>query len=228
LSVHRTRDRQGFFPDTRLVRRLLTVLALVLVAGAAGAPAATQSFRSRIEPIPATYRLTSWHAGCPVARRDLRLVTVSHWGFDRRAHTGRLVVAASGAPAVVRALHTLYDARFPIRRMELVESYGSDDDRSMAADNTSAFNCRLVEGSTSWSAHAYGRAIDINPVENPYLRSGQVLPPAGRAYLDRRRWHTGMIHPGDRVVRAFAAVGWSWGGAWHSPVDYQHFSATGG
>jgi poly-gamma-glutamate synthesis protein (capsule biosynthesis protein) len=155
-------------------------------------------------------------------------VTVSHWGFDGRVHTGRLIVAARGAPAIVRALRALYDARFPIRRMKLVERYGSDDDRSMAADNTSAFNCRLVEGSTSWSAHAYGLAIDINPLENPYLRGGQVLPPAGRAYLDRRRWRTGMIHAGDKVVRAFAAVGWSWGGAWHSPVDYQHFSATGG
>jgi hypothetical protein len=219
MSAHRTRGPSGFFPDTP------GVLPLVLAVVALAAPA---SFQSRVEPIPASYRLTSWHPGCPVARRDLRLVTVSHWGFDHRVHTGRLVVAASAAPAMVRALRSLYDARFPIRRMELVERYGSDDDRSMAADNTSAFNCRLVEGSTSWSAHAYGLAIDINPLENPYLHAGQVSPPAGRAYLDRRRWRTGMIHAGDRVVRAFAAVGWSWGGAWHSPIDYQHFSATGG
>jgi hypothetical protein len=202
------------------------VLPLLLAVTALAAPG--PSFQSRVEPIPASYRLTSWHPGCPVARRNLRLVTVSHWGFDKHVHPGQLILAASGAAAAVRALHALYDARFPIRRMELVERYGSDDDRSMAADNSSAFNCRLVEGSTSWSAHAYGLAIDINPLENPYLRGGQVLPPAGRAYLDRRRWHTGMIHAGDRVVRAFAAVGWSWGGAWHSPVDYQHFSATGG
>jgi hypothetical protein len=98
----------------------------------------------------------------------------------------------------------------------------------MAADNTSAFNCRRVEGSTSWSAHAYGLAIDINPLENPYIRQGHVLPPAGRAFLNRSRRAVGMIHAGDAVVRAFAAVGWPWGGRWHEPVDYQHFSATGG
>jgi hypothetical protein len=111
--------------------------------------------------------------------------------------------------------------------MELVEHYGSNDKRSMAADNTSAFNCRRVEGSTSWSEHAYGLAIDINPLENPYLRVGQVLPPAGKAFLDRGRWRRGMIHAGDGVVRAFAAVGWSWGGAWRSLKDYQHFSVNG-
>ena len=143
-------------------------------------------------------------------------------------HTGQLVVAERAAPAIVGALRGLFAARFPIRRMELVERYGADDRRSMAADNTSAFNCRRVEGSTSWSAHAYGLAIDINPLENPYIRHGQVLPPAGRAFLDRSRWRPGMIHAGDAVVRAFAAVGWPWGGAWHEPRDYQHFSATGG
>ncbi len=200
------------------------LFAVVALTAAAPAP----SFQSRVQPIPASYRLTSWHPGCPVARRDLRLVTVSHWGFDRRVHTGRLVVAARAAQPIVRALRSLFDGRFPIRRMEPVERYGSDDDRSMAADNTSAFNCRLVEHSTSWSAHAYGLAIDVNPLENPYLRGRDVLPPAGRAFLDRSRWRKGMIHAGDRVVRAFAAVGWRWGGAWHSPIDYQHFSATGG
>ncbi len=204
------------------------MLPLLLAVAALTAAGPAPSFHSRVEPIPASYRLTSWHPGCPVARRDLRLVTVSHWGFDRRVHSGQLVVAARAAPAITRALRSLFEARFPIRRMEPVERYGSDDDRSMAADNTSAFNCRLVEGSTSWSAHAYGLAIDINPLENPYLRGRDVLPPAGRAYLNRRRWATGMIHAGDRVVRAFAAVGWPWGGAWHSPIDYQHFSATGG
>jgi hypothetical protein len=200
------------------VVKVLALLAMVVVP----------PFHAHVGGIPASYRLTSWHRGCPVGRSDLRLVTVTHWGFDRRVHTGRLVVNARAAPAVVGALRGLFAARFPIRRMELVERYGSSDDRSMAADNTSAFNCRRVEGSTSWSAHAYGLAIDINPLENPYLRRGQVLPPAGRAYLDRSRWRTGMIHAGDAVVRAFAAVGWPWGGSWHSLKDYQHFSATGG
>ena len=186
------------------------------------------AFHAQVTPVPATYHLTSWHPGCPVARSDLRLVTVTHWGFDHRVHTGHLVVAKRAAPAIVRALRGLFAAHFPIRRMQLVERYGADDRRSMAADNTSAFNCRRVEGSTSWSAHAYGLAIDINPLENPYIREGHVLPAAGRAFLDRTRWRPGMIHPGDAVVRAFAAVGWPWGGRWHEPHDYQHFSATGG
>lgn len=189
---------------------------------------AAPTFHARVTPVPAAYHLTSWHPGCPVAPSDLRLVTVTHWGFDRRAHTGELLVAERAVPAIVGALRSLFAARFPIRRMQLVERYGADDRRSMAADNTSAFNCRRVEGSTSWSAHAYGLAIDINPLENPYVRHGQVLPPGGRAFLGRRRWRPGMIHAGDAVVRAFAAVGWPWGGRWQEPRDYQHFSATGG
>jgi hypothetical protein len=197
--------------------------ALALLAMVVAPP-----FHASVTPIPAAYQLTSLRPGCPVARSDLRVVTVTHWGFDRRVHTGHLVVNRRAAPAIVTALRSLFTARFPIRRMELVERYGASDNRSMAADNTSAFNCRRVEGSTSWSAHAYGLAIDINPLENPYIRRGQVLPPAGRAFLNRYQRRTGMIHAGDAVVRAFAAVGWPWGGRWHEPIDYQHFSATGG
>ena len=133
----------------------------------------------------------------------------------------------SYASAIVTALRTLYDQRFPIRRMQPVEAYGSSDERSMAADNTSAFNCRGVTGSSSWSEHAYGRAIDINPLENPEVRRGVVSPPGGRAYLDRSKWKKGMIYSRDKTVRAFAAVGWRWGGYWHSLKDYQHFSWNG-
>jgi hypothetical protein len=98
----------------------------------------------------------------------------------------------------------------------------------MAADNTSAFNCRFVPGTRRWSAHAYGRAIDVNPVENPYLAAGRVQPPAGRAYLDRTRVRPGMAVRGGVLVRAFAAAGWPWGGRWRGTPDYQHFSASGG
>jgi len=107
--------------------------------------------------------------------------------------------------------------------------YEADDDRSMAANNTSAFNCREVTGRPGvWSEHAYGRAIDINPIQNPYVTSkGDVLPPAGAEYVDRSRTAPGMIHEDDAVVRAFRGVGWVWGGSWTSVRDYQHFSATG-
>src|SRR5262249_57927610 len=147
----RTGACPGFFArDTRGVKVLALLTAL--------------AFHAQVTPVPARYHLTSWHPGCPVARSDLRLVTVTHWGFDRRVHTGHLVVSDRAAPAIVRALRGLFAARFPIRRMQLVERYGADDRRSMAADNTSAFNCRRVEGSTSWAAHACGLPMDIHPL----------------------------------------------------------------
>jgi hypothetical protein len=199
------------------------------LAGAAAAPGTTLRFAGTIAPIGPELqaRMTSWHRGCPVRIKELRLLTLSHWGFDRRVHQGQLVVAREHAKAVLQAMRAIFVSRFPIRRMRLVEAYGSNDDRSMAADNTSAFNCRLVENSDSWSEHAYGRAIDINPLENPSILGSDVSPPAGDAFRDRSRWKRGMIHGGDVVVRAFARIGWRWGGYWHSPKDYQHFSATG-
>ncbi len=160
---------------------------------------------------------------------ELRLVTVRYWGFDGRPHMGELVIHERYAYAIVQVMHELYDARYPIERMQLVDVYGGDDDRSMAANNTSAFNCRSVTGRPGvWSEHSYGWAIDINPVQNPYVTaSGVVLPSAGQRYLDRTQDLPGMIHPDDVVVRAFARIGWKWGGYWSDPKDYQHFSATG-
>jgi hypothetical protein len=153
---------------------------------------------------------------------------LTYWGFDRRAHVGRLDVHADVAGSVVRVFRRLYAARFPIRRMRPVDAYGGNDDRSMAADNTSAFNCRFVSGTRRWSMHAYGKAIDVNPVENPYVSGSRVQPPAGRAYLNRSRVRAGMAVPGGVLVRAFASAGWSWGGYWSGTPDYQHFSTTGG
>jgi hypothetical protein len=158
---------------------------------------------------------------------ELRAVDVSHWGYDGEVHTGRLIVAAGLTEDIVGIMHDLYDARFPIERMEPIDVFGGDDDQSMAANNTSAFNCRPVTGGTSWSEHSYGRAIDVNPLVNPYVRGSTVLPPAGAPYADRSRDAPGMIHAGDEVVDAFAARGWKWGGYWDSPTDYQHFSTTG-
>jgi hypothetical protein len=170
----------------------------------------------------------SWHPGCPVSLDDLRLLTLSYWGFDDQAHTGRLVVHRDAATAIATAMRRLFRARFPIRRMRLVDAYGASDDRSMADDNTSAFNCRRVPGSSrAWSQHAYGRAIDINPRENPEVAGDRVLPPESRAFVDRTRRGRGMIRPDGAVARAFASVGWSWGGDWISLKDYQHFSANG-
>jgi hypothetical protein len=172
---------------------------------------------------------SSWRPGCPVGVDQLRQLRLSYWGFDDRPHTGTMVVAASVTTAVTTVFRQLFDQRFPIRRMEPVDAYGGGDDASMAADNTSGFNCRnaVSSGPPQWSAHAYGQAIDVNPVENPYLLDGAVLPPSGAAFADRSTYRPGMAVRGGQLPAAFASAGWSWGGLWASP-DYQHFSATGG
>ena len=171
---------------------------------------------------------SSWRPGCPVAPADLRRLELSYWGFDDRPHAGVLIVNAAQADKVIAVFKRLYDKRFPIRRMEPIDVYGGSDEASIAADNTSAFNCRnaVASGPPTWSQHAYGLAIDVNPVENPYILEGNVLPPAGREFVDRRNVRPGMAVRGGELVAAFADAGWAWGGVWANP-DYQHFSAAG-
>jgi hypothetical protein len=170
----------------------------------------------------------SWRRGCPVGPVELRLLRVDHRGLDGRVHRGELIVHRDHARRILGVLKQLFQARYPIQRLRPVDAYRADDDRSMAANNTSGFNCRRVSGSSSWSKHAFGRAIDLNPLRNPYVtRGGRVSPPAGRPYANRARQAAGMIHAGDAVVRAFAAAGWHWGGSWSGSRDYQHFSSTG-
>jgi hypothetical protein len=173
-------------------------------------------------------RHDSWRPGCPVALDDLRLLSISMWGFDGERRRGQMVVNADVVDDVRAAFKRLFDARFPIRRMRVVDDYGADDYRSIAADNTSAFNCRTATGSTRFSEHAYGRAIDINPIENPYVYAdGTTVHRPSRPYLDRSRHRPGMAFAGGDLVRAFDAIGWGWGGRWPRPTDYQHFSRNG-
>jgi hypothetical protein len=174
----------------------------------------------------------SHRAGCPVPLARLRYLTVSHVRFDGTTATGELVVHEDHARALVGVFRTLYDAEWPIRRMRLVDDYEGDDDRSMAADNTSAYNCRPVAGTDRWSNHASGLAIDLNPVENPYVTGSSFVPAEGAPFvrIDRSAGADvppGVIRDDDVVVRAFARIGWEWGGHWSSAKDYQHFSATG-
>lgn len=183
------------------------------------------TFEASIGAVDAETLGSSWREGCPIGPEELSLLTITHWDFDGEVRSGELVVHSDVAEDVVSVLASLFDARFPLERVELVQAYNSDDDLSMAANNTSAFNCRRVAGTVSWSEHAFGKAIDINPVQNPFLRSA-VLPSAGAEYLDRSDLRPGMIVPGDVVVQAFAAIDWRWGGEWTSP-DYQHFSQSG-
>jgi D-alanyl-D-alanine carboxypeptidase len=201
------------------------------IATAASAGGTSPSFEGRISPIGASLRATmtgvSWRPGCPVALRDLRLITAQHWGFDGRERTGRLVVHRDVAREVFGVFRRLHAAHFPIRRMVLVDAYGASDFRSIEADNTSAFNCRYVEGTRRWSEHAYGRAIDVNPIENPYVSGGRTAHRASVPYLDRTPCRRGMACPGNVLVRAFKDIGWGWGGDWTYVKDYQHFSASG-
>jgi D-alanyl-D-alanine carboxypeptidase-like protein len=172
----------------------------------------------------------SWRAGCPVPPSQLRRVAVQYWGFDDQAHSGAVVVTATIVDAVSRVFARLYEARFPIRHVEPIDAYGGDDEKSLDADNTAGFNCRNVVGAgpARWSVHAYGEAIDVNPLENPYLEGGVVHPAAGKDYVNRSPYRPGMAVSGGELVRAFASVGWQWGGRWSASPDYQHFSATGG
>jgi poly-gamma-glutamate synthesis protein (capsule biosynthesis protein) len=167
------------------------------------------------------------HKGCPVGFSDLRLIRLTYWGFDREAHRGLLVVHSKWSDEIVTVFRRIYRERFAIRRVRLVDRYGGDDRASMRADNTSAFNCRYVAGTSRWSQHAYGRAIDVNPVENPYVDGSHVSPRRGRRYADRSRERRGMIFKRDEVWRAFRRIGWEWGGTWASAQDYQHFSSNG-
>ena len=178
---------------------------------------------------PLAERMTgvSWRPGCPVFLRDLRLLTVKHWGFDGRVHTGRLIVHKDVWRRVASAAYRLYAERFPIRRMQLIDAYGGSDFASIEADNTSAFNCRYVDGTTRWSNHAYGRAIDVNPIENPYVSGGRTSHAASRPYVDRSRRRPGMAYERGALVRAFDRIGWGWGGRWSGAKDYQHFSESG-
>jgi hypothetical protein len=194
---------------------------------AAAAPAFHGSVATGRDAVRSRVRY-SWRRGCPVGPVELRLLRVDHWGLDGRVHRGELIVHRAHARRILGVLKRLFQARYPIQRLRPVDAYRADDDRSMAANNTSGFNCRRVSGSSSWSEHAFGRAIDLNPLRNPYVtRGGRVSPPAGRPYANRAGRAAGMIHAGDTVVRAFAAAGWRWGGSWSGSRDYQHFSSTG-
>jgi D-alanyl-D-alanine carboxypeptidase len=199
---------------------LLAAVALVL------APS-PEPFVGTVHPVTARELPYSWRAGCPVGPAQLRHLRLSHWGFDGKVRVGSLVVRDRVAKDVVRVFRRLHAARFPIRRLRKVDAYRGSDDASMAADNTSGFNCRFVSGTRRWSQHAYGEAIDVNPVENPYVQGSRVRPPSGRRYLDRSPARPGMAVEGGVLVRAFESVGWRWGGRWPSSRDYQHFSTTG-
>lgn len=208
---------------------LHAVLLACLFAGGAVA----QQPRAIVEPIPEqvwrNMQGKSWHVGLPCAgRADLALLTIPYRDFQGGQAWGQLIVARAAARDVAAAFQEVFDSgQFRIAKMRLIDEYGGSDDASMDDNNTSAFNCRRVEGGQGMSKHARGMAVDINPVQNPYIDKTGTAPRAGRAYdepRERRAGITGLITPGDVVTRAFARIGWSWGGNFRNTKDYQHFA----
>ena len=187
-------------------------------------------FASSVARVTAAVVPFTWRPGCPVGPGALRILRLSYWGFDGRSHVGRIVVNEAVVADVVTVFRLLYDDRFPIREMVPEDAYHGNDNAAAAADDTSGFNCRyaVAPGPPRWSVHAYGEAIDVNDVQNPYVDGKTIIPPAGAAYLDRNNVRPGMAVAGGELVGAFASVGWYWGGRWAGAPDYQHFSLTGG
>jgi len=207
---------------------LLTLTPWLLVAG----------YHATVSPITPTIKQRmirghSWHRGCPVGLSDLRYLRMSYRGFDGRDHTGEMIVHRNVARDVTQIFGEMYRSGYPIKAMKLVSAYGGNDTVSINHDNTSAFNCRAVTGGTKWSNHSYGTAIDVNPIENPYIsRSGHIAHRESYAYDRRRRTHHGphprsVILSSDPIVRSFKHRGWRWGGDWRSVKDYQHFDKPG-
>jgi hypothetical protein len=190
-------------------------------------PPATRlpAYRASSAKVTATQLGATWRSGCPVPPSRLRVLTVTYLSFAGTAAQGRLVVHEDLVQPTALAFRQLYHQRFPVQRIVPVSSYGGSDARSMAANNTSGFNCRRTTSGTAWSEHSYGRAVDVNPVQNPYVKGTTVLPAGGTCCTDRRLYRRGMLHAGG-AVPAFTAHGFHWGGTWTSLKDYQHLSTT--
>jgi hypothetical protein len=209
------------------------VVAAVLVALSA------QAYHASSQPLTATARhelvaSNHWNPKCPVPLSGLRLLTLSFWGWDGRPHTGQLVVNAKVVPAVTTAFGKLYALRFPIRHMQLSDEYGPASAVPRDGDVTYSFSCRQAvpspcsggTGTGSWSMHAYGEAIDLDPVENPYVGCGQTRDKTAVSFMKRTPIRKGMVTPA--VLAVFHSVGWGWGGSWYgSTKDYMHFSSNG-
>lgn len=189
-------------------------------------PPAEAGFEFAVGPVDAATRAKmgkTWSAGCPVPIEDLRHVTVTHYGFDGAVHQGEFVIAADVADTLRAPFRRIFELRYPIQVLNVTN--GED----VPWDESAAFNCRKKVGDRSqWSEHSYGRAIDVNPVQNPYVSASSIVPDDGRAYADRSRTDAGVLHEGDPVVTAFEVAGWHWGGTWTGRThDYMHFSTTG-
>jgi hypothetical protein len=216
-------DGHGEIEETppELVDRQLETLDLI-------PPPDGEDFDWTAGPIPVdVLARSSWSEECPVDITELSYLTMSHFGFDRRFHTGEMIVNAAVADDVIDVFRKLHEAKFPIEQMRVIAAEEIDAHPTGDFNDTTSFVCRPAVGSASWSQHAYGLAIDINPFHNPYLKGDLVLPELASVYLDREDVRPGMIVEGDVVTEAFDYVGWGWGGRWNSLDDWMHFSRNG-
>jgi D-alanyl-D-alanine carboxypeptidase len=215
------------------------MLRAVLVVGLAVAlhqpfkPSFDQSVQALPAPVEAQLKKSgAWRPGCPVPLARLRLLSVSHWGFDGGTHTGQIVVHERAARPLAKVFRRLHELRFQIRHLRFADAYGPGR-APPDGDISGSFDCSEARPSpcdpdadTGWSNHAYGLAIDLNPIRNPYTCGGRVFHPTSKPYLDRSPLRRGMVTP--EVVRAFRSIGWGWGGEWAgSTKDYTHFSESG-
>jgi hypothetical protein len=213
------------------------VVRIAVIAAVVSAFAPSASFHSSIKPLTNSQKTMLkkggfWHKGCPVGLSDLRVLTVTHRGFDKHNHSGQMIVNRKAAAPLARVFHRLYVIHFPIRNMTLQGVYGPRS--KQVNDPTGSFECRQAvpspcsggTGTGSWSNHAYGLAVDVNPTENPYVGCGMSRDPTAQSYRDRSRHRPGMVTA--QVRKAFASICWGWGGAWSGNTkDYMHFSVNG-
>ena len=206
---------------------------------ALAAALSAQAYHASSQPLTALAKhelIASHHyySKCPVPLSGLRLMTLTFWGWDGKVHTGQLVTNASSVAPLTSVFRRLYAMRFPIHHMKLSDAYGPVSVWPKDLDVTYSFSCRQAvpspcsggTGTGSWSMHAYGEAIDINPQENPYVGCGQTRDKTAVSFMKRTPLRKGMVTPA--VLTAFHDVGWGWGGSWYgSTKDYMHFSSNG-
>jgi hypothetical protein len=213
--------------------------AMRFVVASVAAALSVQAFHASSQPLPAPVRRMvvashHWYPKCPVPLSGLRVLTVTYWGWDGRPHTGQIVTNANAVAPLTTVFRKLYALHFPIHHMQLGDEYGPPSSVPRDGDVTYSMSCRQAvpspcsggTGTGSWSMHAYGDAIDINPVENPYVGCGQTRDKTAVSFMKRTPLRRGMVTPA--VYAAFRSVGWGWGGSWYgSTKDYMHFSSTG-
>ena len=213
---------------TNMTKLLIVSFFCITIFAQLALSAPLPVFQSKISAIPIEEQQTmqqyTWHHGCPVSLNELAYLQLSYWGFDNNPHQGILIVNKQIASETVKIFHDLFLIQFPIAKMQPLDVYKGDDEQSMADNNTVAFNCRAMTNHPNYfSLHSYGTAIDINPLLNPYIYNGMVLPPQGVRYLSRNPNIKGIIIKGNAAYTIFIKYGWHWGGNWQNLKDYQHF-----